>query len=497
MAAATTDASANDRAAGLTAFAVVLAAFFFALRLVAASRSGLFFDEAYYWHWSTNLMPGYFDHPPGIAYFIRLGTLLFGDTALGIRFMPALSAPLIALLLWGIALKLTGSRRVAAWAAIFASLNGAALLSIAALPDEPMTLCWLAAVYALVSLYRGGPSGWWVVAGVAIGLAASSKFPAAMLGLGLLGWTLWEPAMRRHLGTGWPWLGVLAMLAVMAPLIVWNTERGWPALLMQGMRDGLEVSALDSLLGYLGMVALMASPPVFVLGLVGLFRGPQRPLLLLAILPIVLFLAAFAFTDEVTVNSIMPIAYWLALPAAFATAGASWWARGLAVLAVGLGATLTTACYVLFALPPGVAPDRLDLARTYRGWPETARAIEAVRVANDAAYIVADRYYYPGYLKLELGTDAPVFHLASRQYDTDYSQWRRWNGFPSARREDAEARAIFIGSEQAASRYYGSVTPLPPVRRPNGADRPPELTLHLVAEPKASTAPLFDGWRTP
>ncbi len=90
-----------------------------------------------------------------------------------------------------------------------------------------------------------------------------------------------------------------------------------------------------------------------------------------------------------------------------------------------------------------------------------------------------------------------MFHLASRQYDTDYSQWRRWDGFPSAQAQDAGAAAVFIGSETAARRYYDSVTPLPPAIRTTGSDTPPELPLFLVSDPKPSTAPLFNGWQMP
>ena len=144
------------------------------MRLWAASNSGLFFDEAYYWHWSTNLMPGYFDHPPMVALFIRAGTLLFGDTSLGVRFGTALTAPLGAWATWAIALELSGSRRVAAWAAIFSSLTGAALLSVAVFPDEPMVLFWLVATLALVKVHKGGAPWWWIIAGVAIGLSGDS-----------------------------------------------------------------------------------------------------------------------------------------------------------------------------------------------------------------------------------------------------------------------------------------------------------------------------------
>ncbi|NVN13106.1 4-amino-4-deoxy-L-arabinose transferase, partial [Nguyenibacter vanlangensis] len=50
------------------------------LRLVVAGCSGLSPDEAYYWVWSRALAPGYLDHPPMVAVWIRAGCALFGDT---------------------------------------------------------------------------------------------------------------------------------------------------------------------------------------------------------------------------------------------------------------------------------------------------------------------------------------------------------------------------------------------------------------------------------
>jgi 4-amino-4-deoxy-L-arabinose transferase-like glycosyltransferase len=67
-----------------------------ALRFVAAAVLPLSADEAYYWLWSRHLSAGYFDHPPAIAWCIRFGTLLFGDTSFGVRFVtrPRACAPL-------------------------------------------------------------------------------------------------------------------------------------------------------------------------------------------------------------------------------------------------------------------------------------------------------------------------------------------------------------------------------------------------------------------
>lgn len=61
------------------------------LRLVLAATANLAEDEAYYWLWSTHLAAGYYDHPPMIAYWIRAGTAVFGQTAFGVRFAALLS----------------------------------------------------------------------------------------------------------------------------------------------------------------------------------------------------------------------------------------------------------------------------------------------------------------------------------------------------------------------------------------------------------------------
>src|ERR1700716_4540676 len=63
-----------------------------ALRLVAAAWTPLTFDEAYYWVWSKHLAGGYYDHPPAVAAVIRLGTLIAGDTELGVRLFSILLA---------------------------------------------------------------------------------------------------------------------------------------------------------------------------------------------------------------------------------------------------------------------------------------------------------------------------------------------------------------------------------------------------------------------
>lgn len=56
------------------------------INLIQAYFTGLFNDEAYYFFYSRDLAWGYYDHPPLIAIFIRLGYLIFNNE-LGVRIL--------------------------------------------------------------------------------------------------------------------------------------------------------------------------------------------------------------------------------------------------------------------------------------------------------------------------------------------------------------------------------------------------------------------------
>src|SRR5689334_25095207 len=94
-----------------------------ALRLVAAAWTPITFDEAYYWMWSKHLAGGYYDHPPMVALVIRLGTLVAGDTELGVRLVSILSALPMSYAVFRTTAILFGGTRVAASAAILLNIT--------------------------------------------------------------------------------------------------------------------------------------------------------------------------------------------------------------------------------------------------------------------------------------------------------------------------------------------------------------------------------------
>src|SRR5688572_7253313 len=80
------------------------------VRLIIAALTPLFPDETYYWEWSRHLATGYFDHPPMIAWLIRAGTLLAGDTPLGVRLFPVIAGVVAGLCICSGTRRLAGQR---------------------------------------------------------------------------------------------------------------------------------------------------------------------------------------------------------------------------------------------------------------------------------------------------------------------------------------------------------------------------------------------------
>src|SRR6201996_3003913 len=56
-------------------------------------------DEAYYWMYSRFLDWGYFDHPPMVALFIRIGDIIMHNE-LGLRLMTVLASTASLYILW-------------------------------------------------------------------------------------------------------------------------------------------------------------------------------------------------------------------------------------------------------------------------------------------------------------------------------------------------------------------------------------------------------------
>src|SRR5258707_4990326 len=122
--------------------------------------------------WSQNLPGGYYDHPPMVAIVIRLGTLIAGDTELGVRLVSVLLALPMSWAVYRTAEILFGGRRVAATATIL--LNTTMMAAVGTLivtPDSPLLVASSFGLYALAKVLATGRGAWWLAVGAAVGAA--------------------------------------------------------------------------------------------------------------------------------------------------------------------------------------------------------------------------------------------------------------------------------------------------------------------------------------
>src|SRR6516164_2388090 len=181
------------------------------LRLVAAAFTPITFDEAYYWMWSKSLAGGYYDHPPMVAFVIRAGTMIAGDTELGVRLVSILLALPMSYAVYRSAALLFGSTRVAATATILLNVTLMASVGTTIItPDSPLLVAASFVIFFLAQLLESGRGAWWLAVGGAVGFGLLSKYTALFFGPAILIWLAIVPQQRRWLLSPWPYLGAIA-----------------------------------------------------------------------------------------------------------------------------------------------------------------------------------------------------------------------------------------------------------------------------------------------
>jgi 4-amino-4-deoxy-L-arabinose transferase-like glycosyltransferase len=249
-----------------------------ALRLAAAALTPLTFDEAYYWLWSKHLAGGYYDHPPMVALVIRAGTMIGGDTELGVRLVSVLLALPMSYWLARSASILFGGIRVAAIAALFINVTlMAAVGTLIVTPDAPLLVASSLVLFCLAKLLESGGGIWWIGVGAAVGAALLSKYTALFFGPAILIWLLVTPRQRRWLLTPWPYLGGLVAAALFLPVILWNADHQWVSFLKQVTGRAHFADFRPAYIAELIPTQFaFATPFVFILGTMGLYALIRR-----------------------------------------------------------------------------------------------------------------------------------------------------------------------------------------------------------------------------
>lgn len=425
------------------------------MRLVLGTIVPLVPDETYYWEWSRRLAAGYFDHPPAIAFLIRGGTLLLGDTPIGVRLLPQIAGFIAMLGCVQLATLLGGPTAARRGALVTIGIPIASVGLIVATPDLPLLMMATLTLLAMVQAVRADADGWssfrwWLASGVCLGLAFDSKYTAVLVPLGALIAMSSHRDLRPQLARPGPYVAGFVAIVMTTPVVVWNVGHDWASLAFQlhhGLGPG-RGSPLLRELDYVGAIALLATPILFVLLAIAVGRAVARrlrpELYLLGVIACT-WVAFFAYSSL----RHRPEPNWAA-PALLAAvpllAVSSWSARGELWLRRGilLGVGVTIVAYAGLAFPSALpvaarrvlAPsfdwDPLALGVTLaRSELAHAPSVDARPGAARSPWIAAERYQLASELAFRLADHPTVFSLnfAGRPNEYDY-----WAGFPERAR---------------------------------------------------------------
>lgn len=182
-------------------------------------------DEAYYWVYAQFLDWGYYDHPPMVVLVVKMGTLLAGDTTLGVRF----GVMLMQLLFLVVLFRLTGVTLTRPHIVLFFLVAFSVVMVQAygfiATPDAPLLLFTALFLWSYRHFIETGYSlmGALLMAFCMAGLMYSKYHGALVIILVLLSnlKLLRKPAF---------YLSVLMAVGLYIPHILWQINNDFPSL---------------------------------------------------------------------------------------------------------------------------------------------------------------------------------------------------------------------------------------------------------------------------
>jgi 4-amino-4-deoxy-L-arabinose transferase-like glycosyltransferase len=446
------------------------------VRGVVAAITPLAFDEAYYWQWSKNLAWGYYDHPPIIAFMVRAGTELFGDTSLGVRFVAFLLSIVATVAVWRAGAILLESEHAGALTALaFSVMPMIGVETLVATPDAPQIAAAAVLLYVLAKIVQTENGAWWIAAGAVSGFALLSKYTGFFLGLGMLFWLLAVPSQRRWLVSPWPYIGGVLAFLMFAPVVLWNANHDWLSFRLQFGRVGTGGFTLRFLGEFLAGQLGLASPFIAILGVAGLVsiarqRNPKLALVTALMIPALAFFLWQSLRSRVQGNwpSFLYPAFAVAAVAAYLNPALQSW-RGLRWSAQAVMPTALFMVGVIYAQAVfGIIPViREPISRMLAvGIGRVTDDIETLRVQNNANAILTTSYEMQGWLSFYMPTHPPVIQVNERF---------RWVNEPAPAPELFQGPLLYVTqlrndqSEMLAKRFR-EVTPLAHIGRyRNGA----------------------------
>ena len=412
-------------------------------------------DEAQYWDWSRNLALSYYSKGPGIAYIIKLSTLLFGNTEIGIRVPAVVFLYLSSIIVFFITSSI--SSRFDSFESLKrqheAGLLAALLLNTIPLfatygvvntIDSPLIFFWSVALglfWVCVKDWpvKETPSWNWILLGVAIGLGVLVKYTMVFFVFSAFLYLLFNKDKRGLFLRIKPWLSLIFTAIVSSPIVIWNYQHNWVTLRHTAgqahINEGL-VLRPERFLEFLGSQLGVIGPVVFVFMIIAMIwvkrNNRDGGYLFWFFAPTFLFFLLKSLQGKVQANWALPC-YISALIGLSIYAVFFWrnWSRKLkATFAVGIALSLIITVVAHYPFLIRLKP-KFDPSARLRGWHQLGQEVSRIaRKLGDRYFIFSDRYQVTAELAFYVSGNPRTYcvNLGRRM-----NQYDLWPGFHQLR----------------------------------------------------------------
>ena len=281
------------------------------VRGIAAASIEFGNDEVYYWTYALYPDWSHFDHPPMVGWVIQLFTLnLLFDSEFFIRLASLVFMTAETYIIFRIGKEIKNAQTGLYAALLYtASIYAFVITGIFIMPDTPLMLFWLLAVWMAVIYFKRLPiqkhsDSYIILFGVFAGLAMLSKYSGIFLWVGMMLYVLIFD--RKPLKTVAFYCALLISLNLAFPIIRWNLQYDFISFSFHG--DRVSLFAKPNL-GYFGTELageLLYNNPVnvvlAVIAVVAAFKKklkiekPALRLLLCIALPMIAVFMFFSLT---------------------------------------------------------------------------------------------------------------------------------------------------------------------------------------------------------
>lgn len=200
------------------------------------------YDEAYYYIYTQNLDWSYFDHPVLVSLTTGIGVWLTGEVnqfTIRIGTLIIYTASLYLL-------YLTGKNFFGAKSGLFTLIIASVIpiftvaFGVLTLPDTPLIFFWTLTLYLTGKEFfispddnKYKPSYRIILISFTIALSCLGKYHGFILGMGLVGFCLFNQPYRKVFFSHWLLIGFIIFCFTLFPIFFWNLQNDWASFSFQ------------------------------------------------------------------------------------------------------------------------------------------------------------------------------------------------------------------------------------------------------------------------